>query len=306
MLNSSRTPMLKVSLLALLLGACAPAVPAQPLASTAQTDAAGWAAACGEWDDWDKPGPPFRIHGNTWYVGTCGIAAFLVTGDDGHILIDGGTEAGAGPIAANIAALGFDIADVKTILFSHEHFDHVGGLAELQRLSGARLLSSPEAAQVMATGVSDPADPQAGMHEAFAPVRVDGTVAHNEAVEMGDLRLVAIGTPGHTPGAISWWWRSCDDAGGCRVVNYLDSLSPISRDDYRFSDHPEYVARFREGLDRLKVTACGIVMTPHPSASDLHTRIAAGTLHDPTGCRLSAGGIEARLDARLAKEESER
>lgn len=285
----------------LALGACAP-VAADVAPQGIEADAASWASTCKEWDDWDRPGPPFRIHGNTYYVGTCGIASILVTGDEGHILIDGGTQAGGEVIARNIAALGFDIEDVGTILFSHEHFDHVGGLAQLQRLSGARLLSSPGAARVMATGMSDPADPQHGMHEAFAAARVDGIVRHGEAVELGDLRLVAISTPGHSPGATSWWWRSCDAAGDCRVINYLDSLSPISRDDYRFADHPAYLARYREGLDRLRVTACGIVLTPHPSASDLHARIAAGDLHDPRGCRRYADTIAARLDARLAEE----
>lgn len=282
--------------------ACAPPQQVSEAPPASQADAATWAATCKQWDDWDRPGPPYLIHGNSWYVGTCGIASILVTGDEGHILIDGGTEAGAEVIAANIAALGFDIADVKIILFSHEHFDHVGGLARLQQLSGARVLASPEAAGAIASGRSDPADPQHGMHEPFAPTRVDGTVRHDEAVELGKLRLVAIGTPGHTPGALSWRWNSCDEAGECRLVHYLDSLSPIGRDDYRFSDHPEYLARFREGLERLKVTDCGIVMTPHPSASGVHRRIAAGDLNDPTGCRTYAEGIEARLNARLAEE----
>ena len=78
-----------------------------------------WLNACSDWDDWDKPGPPYRIHGNSWYVGTCGIAAILVTGEAGHILIDGGTARGADLVAANIGALGFRLEDVKVLLQSH-------------------------------------------------------------------------------------------------------------------------------------------------------------------------------------------
>ncbi len=107
---------------------------------------------CKDWDDWDKPAPPVRIHGNTYLVGTCGIASILITGDEGDILIDGGTEAGADLIAANIRELGFNVRDVRIMLHSHEHFDHVGGIARLQRLSGAQLVASRAAAEVLADG----------------------------------------------------------------------------------------------------------------------------------------------------------
>src|SRR5690606_31895327 len=241
------------------LAACAPTV-AQEAAPDAQ---AQWAHTCAEWDDWDKPGPPFRVHGNTYYVGTCGIAAILVTGDDGHVLIDGGTEAGAAMIAANIEALGFALADVKLLLHSPEHFDHVGGLAELQRRSGARLLASPEAAPVLASGTTSDEDPQAGMHDPFPAARVDGQIVAGEPVRLGSLALTPVATPGHTAGALSWRWRSCE-AGDCREIAYADSLSPVSSDSYRFIDHPAWVEAYRAGIERLAAVRCDIVLTPHP------------------------------------------
>src|ERR1044072_212835 len=87
-----------------------------------------FARVCKDFDDWDKPAPPVRVHANTYLVGTCGISSILITGDDGDILIDGGTEAGADLIASNIAELGFKLKDVKILLHSHEHLDHVGGI----------------------------------------------------------------------------------------------------------------------------------------------------------------------------------
>ena len=88
-------------------------------------------------DDWDAPAPPVRIHGNTYLVGTCGISAILIAGDQGHILIDGGTEKGADLIAENIRALGFRLQDVRILLQSHEHMDHVGGIGQLaEKLPG--------------------------------------------------------------------------------------------------------------------------------------------------------------------------
>src|SRR5918993_3158843 len=130
-------------------------------------------ATCKDWDEWDTPGPPVRIHANTYLVGTCGISALLITGSDGHILIDGGTEAGAELIAANVRRLGFRLRDVKYLLHSHEHIDHVGGIAQLQQLTGAQLVASPAAAAVFKTGGAGAGDPQAGVHPPIraAPVR---------------------------------------------------------------------------------------------------------------------------------------
>src|SRR4051812_25882600 len=119
----------------LLTSAAAPAPPVDP-AADAQ---AKWTRQCTDWDDWDKPGPPFRIWGNAYYVGTCGIAAILITGSEGDILIDGGPANAGDLIAANIRRLGIRLSDVKVLLHSHEHHDHVGGLARLKKLTGARL-----------------------------------------------------------------------------------------------------------------------------------------------------------------------
>lgn len=126
-----------------------------------------WVENCADWDEWNKPGPPFRIFANSYYVGTCGITAILITGEEGHVPIEGGTEAGADSIAKNIEVLGFSLDDVKLLLHSHEHFDHVAGLAKLQELSGAQLLASPQAAPVLRTGIAASDDPQAGIHDAF-------------------------------------------------------------------------------------------------------------------------------------------
>jgi metallo-beta-lactamase class B len=280
-------------------GACAS--PPPQAGPVVHSDYSQWTEACADWDDWDKAGPPFRMHGNTYYVGTCGITALLVTGEDGHVLIDGGTAAGAAPIAANIEALGFRLADVKILLHSHEHFDHVGGLAELQRLTGARLLASDRAAPVIASGREAADDPQFGMHDPFPAARVDGLVEPGEPVRLGALALTAVATPGHTPGALSWQWRSCDGP-ACATVVYADSLSPISSDTYRFSDHPDHLAAFRHGLAHLASLDCEILLTPHPSASEMRTRLQAGSLFAEPRCATYARSIGQRLDARITEE----
>lgn len=261
-----------------------------------------YAAACKDSDEWDKPAPPVRLHANTYLVGTCGISAILITGSDGHILIDGGTDKGADLIAANVRALGFKLADIRFLLHSHEHLDHVGGTARLQQLTGATLVASVPAAAVFATGTASKDDPQAGMHKPFAPASVGRRIGDGESVRLGNLMLTAMTTPGHTAGALSWRWESCD-GGVCRTMVYADSLSPVSRDDYRFTDHPAALAAFRQSIAKIAASRCEILLTPHPSASAMRARmINEKPLFDPDGCRTFAADRGKALDERLAKE----
>ena len=260
-----------------------------------------FAAACKDWDDWDRPEPPVRIHANTYLVGTCGISSILITGSDGDILIDGGTEKGADLIASNIRKLGARVTDVKILLHSHEHNDHVGGISKLQRMSGAQLYASAAAAKVLNTGAAGAGDPQAGMQKPFDPARVDRIIKDGDQVRLGDLMLTAVATPGHTPGALSRHWVSCY-SGICRSIVYADSLTPVSRDNYRFSDHPEYLAAYRASIAKIAALDCEILLTPHPSASDMVNRLALAKVENPNACKDYAAGLTKQLDDRLAKE----
>ena len=261
-----------------------------------------WAEVCGDSTDWDKPAPPVRIHANTYLVGTCGISAILIAGEDGHVLIDGGTEVGAEEIAENIRRLGFRLGDIKYLLMSHEHFDHVGGMARLQQLTGATLVTSAPAEKVLNTGLPSPDDPQSGMHKPFPAAQVGRVIADGGDILIGNIRLFAMTTPGHTPGALSWRWESCD-GGVCRTMVYADSLSAVSRDDYKFSDHADYLAAYRSSIAKVAASPCEILLTPHPSASAMRDRmIGQQRLFDTEGCRNYAAKLTKNLDARLAKE----
>ena len=269
-----------------------------------ETSGPAFAARCKEFDEWDKPAPPVRIHANVYLVGTCGISAILIIGTTGHILIDAGPEEGADLIASNIRRLGFNPRDVKYLLHSHEHLDHVGGMARLQQLTGAELIASGPAAAVLNSGTAGAGDPQAGMHTPFPSARVDRTIADGGTVRLGNLMLTAIATPGHTPGALSWHWGSCD-GGICYRMVYADSMTAISRKDYKFSDHPDYVAAFRGGLTKLAATECDILLTPHPSGSNMIKRMSGiAPLVNSNGCRDYAAAQGRALDKRLADEAS--
>ncbi|MBV7260084.1 subclass B3 metallo-beta-lactamase [Erythrobacter crassostreae] len=278
---------------------------ADDTAAEVPADQQAFLDTCKPWDDWDKPAPPFEVYRDTYYVGTCGIASILITDDDGHILIDSGTDAGADVVLDNIASLGFEAENVRFLLISHEHFDHVGGLAKIQEATGGVVVSSEAAKPVLITGETAKDDPQAGMHDAFAGVRVDATVGSGGMVRSGSAIIRAIETPGHSPGALSWAWQKCRER--CENIVYADSLSPISRDDYRFGDHPDYVTGYRAGLVELGREGCTILLTPHPSHSRMIRRMAERRLIENAPgarpCKQYAAGKLLDLETRLANEE---
>jgi metallo-beta-lactamase class B len=287
--------------LLLALTACAPVADPIPM-SQVRTEGGALARACEGRDGWADAAPPARIFGNTYYVGTCGIAVLLVTSPQGHVLIDGATEEAVPLILASIRALGFDPRDVRLIIGSHEHIDHMGGFAALKAATGAQLRVSEAARPVVESGQSMADDPQVGLLPAMTPVPVDGTIADGEVVEVGPLRLTAHMTPGHTSGGTSWTWRSCEGP-NCATFAYIDSLTAVSRDDYRFTDHPERVAPFRATFERVRRMPCDILVTPHPDFSSLFERMAGREpLIDRDACRRLVRAMSGRLDARLARE----
>lgn len=258
---------------------------------------------------WNDRAPPRRVYGNTWYVGTCGLTALLLTSEQGHVLIDGGT-AQAGPlIVANIRALGFDPREVKYLLNSHEHADHAGGLAYLQAATGAPLLVREPAAATLRNGKSDRNDPQQlEPHSGFPAVAEVRAIADGASVRIGPLALTAHATPGHTPGGTSWTWRSCEGE-RCLDIAYTDSVSAISDQEYRYRDHPAMVQAFRRGLATLAALPCDLQITPHPLASDLFVRLqgdADKPLVDAGACQRYARTGNANLEKRLLDEANGR
>lgn len=265
--------------------------------------------SCAANASWNDPAKPRRLYGNTWYVGTCGLSAILVTSPEGHVLIDGATEKAAPMIEENIAALGFKLKDVRYILNSHEHLDHAGGFAQLQRDSGATVAVRNQAAAILEQGKSDRSDPQFLTTGAFPPVASVRHIADGETVVLGPIKLQAHATSGHTQGSTSWTWKSCQ-SGRCLDIVYADSLTAISDEVYRYSDeaaHPGVLAAFRKTLVTVAELPCDILLTPHPGASNLWSRVgpeATAPLVDPTACRRYATTAGKNLDARITKESA--
>lgn len=283
---------------------CSAAPPDSTLTDGHGTDRfppSAFAARCESWDDWETPAPPFRIFGDTYYVGTCGISAILVTSPDGHLVIDSGTELGGDLVAANIEALGFSLRDVRYLTHTQEHGDHVGGHRPLRDRTGARLITSVRAESVFETGVLNADDPQYDLHEPADTATVDDLIGDGEAITLGGREIVAHYTPGHSPGAISWRWEECE-GDRCYSLVFTDGMGPVSADGYRWSDHPDYLAEYRESLTWLETVEADICLSAHPSQARMIERIGSGLLVDPDECMRMGASIKDRLKMIVAEE----
>lgn len=266
---------------------------------------------CSHCAEWNAPQEPFRIYGNTYYVGPHGISSILITSPQGHILIDGAVAESAPQIAAHIRSLGFKLTDVKLILSTHIHFDHAGGIAELQRLTGATVMASPSSARVLSTGRVDPADPQFGELPPLDQVANVKVLKPGETVHVGPLALTSHPTPGHTPGGTSWTWASCE-GNRCYNMVYADSVSAISADNFKFTHNNTYtnvLQDFAKSFAFLNTVPCDVLITAHPEVADLWDRMEkrkSVTTPDPlvdTGqCKALAENAKKQLDLRIAKE----
>ncbi len=278
-------------------------------AATAQSVA----PSCVSCAEWNRPQKPFRIFGNTYYVGPHGLSSVLITSNAGHVLIDGALPESAPQIVASIRSLGFRIEDVKIILNSHVHFDHAGGIAQLQRLSGARVIASKWSAAVMRKGGVGRGDPQFGALAPIAAVKNVHELHDGENFQVGSVVMTAHLTPGHTPGGTSWTWKSCE-ADICRDMVYADSMTPVSGPGFEFARSREYPAAlqdFERTFAFLETVPCDVLITSHPEVSGLWNRIAArdrgaapDPVVDPVACRRLAERGREQLRHRLADEAS--
>lgn len=269
---------------------------------------------CEPCDYWNTPREPFHVFGSTYYVGTKGLSAILIAGDAGHILLDGGLPQSAPLISANIEALGFHMRDIKIIANSHAHYDHAGGIAALQRVSGAKVLACPRGAETLRTGISPTDDPQYTFgpdHTSFPAIKNTYALKDGHSVTLGSLKLTAHCTPGHTPGAASWSWQDCEN-GQCEDIVYADSLSAVSSDDFKFSDTPNRVEVFKNSIDKMAALPCSILFVTHPEFTDIDGKLKRRAA-DPTlnpfinsgDCQTYPIAKHKQLQARLKTERTQ-
>jgi len=254
------------------------------------------------------------VFGNAYYVGVAGLSSILVTSDAGHVLLDGALPQSAPLIDENIRKIGFRTRDIRVITVSHAHFDHVGGIAAIQRASGAVVAASAAGAKALEQGEPTADDPQFGFGSAamsFPRVSRVQVVSDGETLTVGTLAITAHLTPGHTPGSTTWTWRSCEGA-RCLDVVYADSLNAVSAPGFRFSGdatHPSRAEAFRRSIDIVAKLPCDVLLTVHPDFAGLSDKLALrkkGAQPDPfidaSACRAYTGQASRSLERRLSEE----
>lgn len=242
---------------------------------------------------WTRPIAPVRLVGPITYVGTEGLAAYLIRTPAGAIVIDATLAENVPAIERNIVAAGVKLNDVKLLLNSHAHFDHAAGLARLKADTGARLAAGAGDVAALEAGVP-PGETSYGVVR-FPAVKVDRAVRDGERVGLGGTVLTAIATPGHTPGNTSWSMR-VTQGGEPLDVLFLASLTVAGNKLVANARYPGIVADFRRSFARLAGVHADVVLPMHPETADVLGRAKAGTLVVP--------GLLARLvaEARVAFE----
>ena len=251
---------------------------------------------CHDCDTWNGRRKPAKVFGTTYDVGVAGLGAVLITSEKGHILLDGGLPQTAARIDASVGQLGFRTEDIRLIVNSHAHFDHAGGIAAIQRRSGATVAASAAGARALERGEPTPDDPQFALGPAvnrFPAVTGVRTVADGEVLRVGELAITAHLTPGHTPGSTTWSWRACEGA-RCQNIVYADSLNSVSAVGFRFSGDgktPSRVEDFRRSIAKVAALPCDRLLAVHPAFAEGKT------------CTTYAADALKRLEQRLAQEK---
>jgi CubicO group peptidase (beta-lactamase class C family)/glyoxylase-like metal-dependent hydrolase (beta-lactamase superfamily II) len=255
--------------------------------------------------EWFEPFPAHKVAGNVYYVGSKDLATYLITTPDGHILINSGFERTVPLIQKSVESLGFKMSDVKYLLASHAHSDHVAGLAQLQKLTGAKVCIMRGDDQVIANG-------GAGQYfygsDRWDPCKVDRVLEDRDEVKLGGVTLTARLTPGHTRGCTTWTWQ-VEDAG--KKLDVVVVGSPNVNPGYRLignKDYPEIAADFAKTFEVLKSLPCDVFLGAHGAYYGMVDRYAlqqkgqANAFVNPDGYKQYIAMKERALRTTLAKQ----
>lgn len=209
--------------------------------------------------DWDEPFPPHRIADQLYYVGSRGLATYLITTPEGHILINSSFERTVPMIRASVEKLGFKFGDVKILLASHAHNDHVEGHALVKQLTGAQVHVMKGDDVVISTG----GEGQYLYDMRWRPCKIDRVLMDGDKVTLGGISLVARLTPGHTRGCTTWTMQAKD---GGKLLNVVIIGSPNVNAGYQLAKNPNYPAisdDFARTFKTLKSLPCDIFLGAH-------------------------------------------
>ena len=257
-------------------------------------------------NNWTRPFPGHRVIGNLYAVGTYDLAVFLITSNDGHILINTGVEDSTAMIRQNIESVGFRLEDVKILLATQAHWDHTAALAEIKDLTGAEMWATAEDAPVLEDGGFS--DPHFGGRESFRPVSVDRIIADGDVIELGATRLTVMETPGHTAGSSSYLMEIREgnrtyDVGVINMGTINDGKKLVVDPTY-----PGVAEDFALTFRKQKALELDVWVSSHGSQYQLHEKYQAGqeyspeTFVDPDGFLRSVKRLERLYVAQMETE----
>ncbi len=258
---------------------------------------------------WNKPVDPVKIAGNIYYVGAAGISSFLITTSEGHILLDSGTEETVAVIRAGVEKLGFRFRDVKVLLASHAHIDHVGGHALVKELTAARIMAMSGDAAVIEGGGKG--DFRYEGEYSWKPIKVDRVLYDGDAVTLGGVTMKAHLTPGHTKGCTTWTMQTREDG---RTLNVVFIGGTSINAGVRVTGMPKFPDigdAYRRTFRVLESLAPDIYLAQHPfqfGFDEKARRVREGArpnpFIDPEGYRAAVAAAGQRFERALERDRA--
>ena len=257
-------------------------------------------------DGWTRPFPGHRVLGNLYAVGTYDLGVFLITSDDGHILINTGLAESIASIRDNITAVGFRLQDVKILLTMQAHWDHTAALAEIKGTTGAEMWATADDARVLEDGGFS--DAHFGGRVSFEPVSVDKIITNGEVIEIGDISLTVYEHPGHTEGSSSYSMEVRENSRDYKVV--IANMGTINAGKQLVVDptYPGVADDFAQTYRRQKAMDVDVWVAAHGGQYGLHDKYSPGqeydpdTFVDPEGFLAAVERLEGIYQAQIAEE----
>jgi metallo-beta-lactamase class B len=257
--------------------------------------------------EWNEPALPFHIVGDVYFVGTNELGAYVVTSPRGHVMIDGGFKETVPLLLESVKKLGLRVEDIKVLLTTQAHYDHVGSLAGMKAASGAQVMAMEGDAEVLERGGRD--DFAFGNEMTFDPVHVDRVLHDGDTVRIGDTVLTARRTAGHTRGATTWTMTTDDDN---KLVRVVFPASLTVNPPVRLVKQPSYPGiadDYRHSFEVMRTLSVDVFLSAHTGFCDLEgKRRRMGSrgpnpFIDPDGYRQYLDRLEQAFRERVAKEQ---
>lgn len=231
--------------------------------------------------EWNKPYKPFRIAGNLYYVGTYDLACYLITTNKGHVLINTGLAASANQIKRNVETLGFRLRDIKVLLTTQAHYDHLGAMAAIKKQTGAQLMvNEKDAAVVRDGGRSDYAF--GDTVSSFVPIEADRMLKDKDTIAIGDTKLVMLHHPGHTKGSCSYLFTVKDNRRSYKVLIANMPTIVTNRSFKELSAYPDIAGDYGYTISEMKKLSFDIWLASHAGQFSLHEKHKPGDTYDPS------------------------